>query len=256
MASTARTAPTVAPVASSFAETFVCGESRCASQTETCCGAHPDGVCVPSSSDKGAPGSVGSLAPQIEACDKAVEPLGISLTGIDRCDESIDCATDEVCCRNFLHSGSDISECKKLLPRGGSPCDYGERCYEAGSCRIAGADQCVGGLCQKQVPSLSCGGAACPSGTVCCGSPTGCQPIESCTGSKQIRCTKASDCAGDQICAANGYGTMCTNIVFDTGLVPLCNKDADCSRPCNDGSKARCLAIDDVPWLSRCECYY
>lgn len=136
--------------------TFACGDQRCASGRETCCSIGTEGHCLTSSPKDGPSGSIGYLKTQWERCDKERFGAPGTFTAMAECDESIDCADGEICCSQFLFSGSEgLSAC--LPPKaGGSPCDYGELCVEDGSCRTQGT-RCRKSICTKsngEVPTV------------------------------------------------------------------------------------------------------
>lgn len=241
------------PLVGSTAEYFRCGDGKCRSGSETCCGASNRGVCLPSSPDDAPQGKVGYLKTQWEICDKtALEKTGYSMSHIDRCDESIDCKKGELCCDNFLFSGGTIGECVKLPAGGSTPCDYGERCIESSTCRLPGS-QCIEGYCKKPVPNLPCGDSPCSGSTpYCCGSTQSC--ASKCESWHQVRCARHADCLAGQRCTVSGYGSACLSIIQDRdSQQTVCKLDGECNYKCNDGSRPRCKT-SVIPWIKSCQC--
>lgn len=237
----------------SSAESFRCGRATCHAHTETCCGAGEQGVCVRSSPNDAEQGSVGYLKTQFELCEQAVMAHGgHSLSHIARCDETIDCDSGQVCCEQFLFSGGTLSECTLLPPGGRTPCDYGERCIDAATCRLPGTT-CVEGFCIKPVPELRCDGANCDGGLVCCSDPPGCQ--STCESYKRIRCTRDADCLAGQRCVMADHGTACARLIVPEAMQPVCTRDGDCPTGCPGAPKmrARCLQ-SAISWLKTCQC--
>ncbi|MBK7579614.1 MAG: hypothetical protein IPI67_05335 [Myxococcales bacterium] len=244
----------VTPLGTS-SERFRCGLASCQAAKETCCLAGNEGVCFASSPDDAPKGKVGYLKTQFDACNAASLPHGYSLSGIERCDESIDCAKGEICCDQFLFSGATISECVASKPAAPTPCEYGERCIESATCRLAGTS-CVEGYCRKLVAKLRCDQAPCADGEVCCGSPLGCRASAACEGYHRVRCNTDGDCVKGQRCFVSGYGSDCIALLQDPLSQQLvCRRDADCKFPCPGagGKLARCLPAE-VTWLRSCQC--
>lgn len=239
----------------SNAERFRCGLSSCRVGPETCCLTGADGVCVASAPDSAPQGQVGYLLAQFEACSAAVAPGGYSLSGIERCDESIDCAAGRVCCDQFLFSGSTLSECVPLSKSGATPCEFGERCIESASCRLPGT-LCVEGFCRKPVAKLDCDGAVCLEGRVCCGDLGACRAAEACPSRNRVHCTSDAHCVKGERCVVHGVGSDCIAVVQDAlSQQRVCRHEGDCARiRCSEsGSRARCRT-SAVPWLRSCQC--
>jgi hypothetical protein len=239
-----------------------CADRTCVSGTETCCEASTDGVCLPTSKD-GPRGATGALREQWEACDKAPFAHGYSLSGISRCDESVDCKSGEICCEQFLFSGGTINLCEPVLRSGQTPCEFGERCIEGSPCRMPGT-QCERGYCIKLAKNARCDGATCAEGERCCGSPPQCKAASAC-GERDPRftCMRPSDCVPGQHCVyAVNSGANCSGHVdfvtpnwFDErGLVIVCDRDADCRITCPNGKKQRCRPSEEQAWLKACGC--
>ncbi len=249
--------PAAPPLASTPAR-FRCGISSCRVADETCCLAGSEGVCLTSSPDDAPHGEIGYLKTQFEACHAAPLPHGYSLSGIERCDESIDCPSGQLCCDEFLFSGGTISECIAPLRSGETPCDYGERCIESSTCRLPGT-ACIEGTCRKPTPALRCGSDVCTEGEVCCGQSASCRPESACQGPHRVRCNSERDCIPGQQCLVMGYGTDCVALLQDPYSQRLvCKRDADCKNPCPTtpgapAQRARCKPTD-LPWLKSCEC--
>ena len=240
---------------------FTCGKLRCVSGTETCCEASTDTVCLPSSPD-GPYGAIGFLSAQWQACDKAPFEHGYSLSGISRCDESIDCAASRICCEEFLFSGATVNLCAPAQASGRSPCEFGERCVDGSTCRVPGT-VCRDGYCIKPVAEARCDAETCAEGESCCGEPLGCKPHAACDPRQpRIACTKPDDCvAGHRCLYSESSGSACTghvdlvtpNWLEDRGLAIVCTRDADCPGKCPRGAKMRCKPAT-LPWLRACAC--
>lgn len=240
---------------------FRCGISSCRVGEETCCLAGNEGVCLRSSPNDAPHGQIGYLKTQFEACNAAELPHGYSLSGIERCDESIDCDKGQVCCDQFLFSGGTISECVALPPKGNTPCDFGERCIQSATCRMPGTT-CIEGYCRKAT-IVRCGGVTCDSGQVCCGDPSGCVAKASCQSHHRVLCASDGDCVKGERCTVMGAGANCLNLMQDALSQQLvCRSDADCkivqcpavtpgAPPA--GARARCRT-SAVAWLKSCQC--
>lgn len=227
---------------------FTCGRETCATGTETCCEASGEGVCIATLKD-GPHGQIGFFKDQWEACDHAKLPY--SLSGISRCDESIDCGGTDVCCEQFLFSGGSVNLCEAPNKTGATPCEYGEVCLAGSRCRIPGTE-CIRGYCQKPVENLRCeAGEACGSGQTCCGEPLSCKPHSECDPREpRLTCAKPSDCIKGQTCIMESErSTYCTGLVDRItpgwwemrGIGAVCEKNADCVGKCeNKAQNMRC----------------
>jgi hypothetical protein len=238
-------------------DSFECGDTRCRSGLETCCANGREGTCLPSVND--APiGEVGYLKTQWEHCDAVKFPLQASFDRMARCDESIDCEPNHVCCEQWLFSGSSgLADCLPLPRGGGTPCDFGETCIEGSSCRTPGTE-CDSGMCRKKLAERACGSEKCSGDRpVCCSEPLGCVAEGACATGKRLVCTGHADCVKGEKCIANGFGgTTCAKAVVHPDYAPyLCKRDADCPNPCTSmpGAKAVCMEAS-IPWLGYCQC--
>lgn len=229
-------------------KTFACGHGTCASGAETCCQASDEGACIATLKD-GPHGQIGFFKDQWEACDKAKLPY--SLSGISRCDESVDCSGNEICCEQFLFSGGSVNLCEAPNKNGATPCEFGEVCIEGSPCRIPGT-ACVRGYCQKPVENLRCTGSdVCGDGQSCCGEPLACKPHAECQPREpRISCTKPSDCIKGQTCVLESErSAYCTGLVDRItpgwwemrGLQTVCEKSSDCVGVCQTkGQRMHC----------------
>jgi hypothetical protein len=218
-------------------------------------------VCLPSSPD-GPHGAIGFLSAQWEACDKAPYEHGYSMSGISRCDESIDCKSKQVCCEEFLFSGASVNLCAPELASGETPCEFGEPCVEGSPCRVPGTE-CRDGYCVKPVKQPRCDGGPCADGESCCGEPLRCKPDAECAPRQpRIACSRPSDCVKGHHCVhASNSGSYCTghvdvvtpNWLEERGLTVLCERDTDCRAKCQSGARMRCKPFE-IPWLKGCTC--
>ncbi len=228
---------------------FGCGKLECTSGEQTCCLASTDAVCIPSVPD-GPRGTIGAFREQWQACDEAPFEHGYSLSGISRCDESVDCKAAEICCEQFLFSGATVNLCEPQPPSGETPCEFGERCVEGSPCRMPGTE-CRRGYCVKHVKQLKCSGSGtCSEGETCCGDPPRCRADNDChERMPRITCTRPADCLAGQHCLHESYsGANCTGHVDfvtpswleERGLSLVCDNDSDCRRISCATGKPRC----------------
>lgn len=238
-------------------DSFECGDTRCRSGLETCCANGREGTCLPLVND--APvGEPGYLKTQWEYCDEVKFPLQASFDRMARCDESLDCEPNHVCCEQWLFSGSSgLADCKPMLPSGETPCDFGETCIEGSPCRTPGTE-CVSGMCRRKLAERACGPERCSGDApVCCSEPQGCAAEGACPRDKRLRCTSHADCVKGETCRVSGPGsTTCAKAVVHPDYTPyVCKKDRDCPNPCTSmpGTKAVCMEAS-IPWLGYCQC--
>jgi hypothetical protein len=193
------------------------------------------------------------LASQIEACESA--KLEYSLTSITRCDDSGDCAKDQVCCAEFMYSGAVAVECvpRSKLRRG--VCELGEACRPDVPCRTPGA-RCVDGGCVKPVDSLRCGASVCSGGQVCCGDPPACLEPGATCDLPHYRCAGPKDCLPGEYCMKSVTGSGCRGML-DMGTAALaCDVDAECPPSVCLGAKGKrphCAAAPGS-WIKTCDC--
>ncbi|MEZ4219986.1 MAG: hypothetical protein R3B13_03585 [Polyangiaceae bacterium] len=227
---------------------FACGHLACRAGKESCClGESADCVptVAPTEDDEITP-----LASQLQAC-----PHGQPST-LTRCDESIDCPRQQLCCSGPLDTSSNGVVCQSPGPGGRFNCTDAEHCVKGGSCRSQGAvcvpREGVGYVCEKPVASLPCAGKRCGKGEVCCGDPQTCVALEACQGFA-VRCSQPKDCLPGQRCVVNHLGSYCTGY-GDVGTASVaCATDADCGyadRPC---ARMRCRADADLGFKT-CAC--
>ena len=236
---------------------FACGSRTCLVGQETCCAYEGEGHCLKSSPDDGPKGAIGYLQTQWAACDKETFAKSSRFNRLARCDESLDCSGQQVCCLDFLYSGSDgLADCMPLRRDGRTPCDFGEQCIPGSPCRLPGT-VCEEGHCVKPVPNFPCGAAPCGRGEVCCGGNRGCEPAEGCPYHERMQCRSAKDCLPGQMCIYDAGNTICTAGYPEGGVgIPVvCKSDSECKSSCDTmgGGHERCVE-SDVSWLKRCQC--
>jgi hypothetical protein len=233
---------------------FECADKRC-TVGETCCSSPQQGYCIPSVDD-GEASAIGYLKTQWDQC--SVLPFGrSSWSRIARCDESTDCSEGKVCCEGFLFSGSDgLADCLELPKNGATPCDFGEACLDASTCRTPGTT-CIKGVCDKIPQRQRCDKQTCTAAApYCCASSLTCSADPTCGGGPRIACSRHADCLQGERCLDQRGATSCLRGHPDADHAPwICEKNRDCARACEGygGGKPVC-AEASVPWLKSCAC--
>lgn len=98
---------------------------------------------------------------------------------------------------------------------------------------------------------VTCGGATCPAGNICCvdfdGGPATCSTEQACQGST-LSCDQPSDCPGEDCCMYGGWGSTCSPTCI--GGDQVCDTAGDCG-----GLGGACCPTNVGPKVCRAVCF-
>jgi hypothetical protein len=253
--SSASASSSVATVAKNHSDpaTFRCADKRCRAG-ETCCASPVQGYCIPSVDDA-ARGAIGYLQTQWDQCARLPYERS-NWSRIARCDESSDCSEGKVCCEDFLFSGSDgLADCLEMPKTGATPCEFGEVCLDASSCRMPGTT-CINGRCRKIPERQRCDKQTCTADApYCCAGSRGCSADPACGGDRRIACSRHADCLMGERCLDDGGATFCVKAHADPDHASwLCEKTRDCAKVCSGVPGKPTCSEASVAWLKSCSC--
>lgn len=247
------------------AAAFDCGSSRCRVGGESCCTFGERATCTPNA-PPASPPSGQLLEAQIEVCQQL--PGQPQVDEIARCRSSTHCAAHELCCDEFLFSGSSAHLCK-ASDKTRLGCSYGEVCTPDLPCRSPGA-VCAKGKCRKNA-EVQCGRTRCDLTTHTCHVADPRSGRLACDSDGQIEawraqgrriygitiaCTRHADCWAGELCRAAQGRTFCQRA--DDGMsAVVCGQPADCPQSlCNLAPPGSQLVCSRNPgaWIGTCDC--
>jgi hypothetical protein len=186
---------------------------------------------------------------------------------IARCRSSAHCAAHELCCDEFLFSGSSALICK-AAEKTRLSCSYGEVCTPALPCRAPGA-VCAKGKCRKHA-EMQCGNVRCNLTTHTChvADPgTGrleCGPdalVEAARAQGRpildVSCVRHADCRAGELCRTAQGRSFCQRA--DDGMsAVVCAQPSDCPPSvCSlapAGKRTPVCRREPGMWFATCAC--